>query len=120
MRDNPAVRTDPNHLGSDGSTPQQRIADAGYAPVSRTGEIMYFALGLPGNSVQANVDWWMNSPPHRALIEDCGFTHAGSVSSTPAAPSGSASSTSEPTEPSPARAQGPALRCWARCWSTGR
>ena len=38
---------------------------------------MYFALGPPGNSVQANVDWWMNSPPHRALIEDCGFTHAG-------------------------------------------
>ncbi|HEY7723189.1 MAG TPA: CAP domain-containing protein [Pedococcus sp.] len=77
MRDNPAVRTDPNHKGSDGSTPQQRIAEAGYAPASRTGEIMYFALGPPGNSVQANVDWWMNSPPHRALIEDCSFTHAG-------------------------------------------
>jgi uncharacterized protein YkwD len=77
MRDNPAVRSDPNHLGSDGSTPQQRIADAGYAPASRTGEIMYFALGPPDNTVQANIDAWMNSAVHKAIIEDCGFTHAG-------------------------------------------
>lgn len=77
MRDHVAVRTDPNHLGSDGSTIGQRIADAGYSPVSRTGEIMYFALGPPGNTEQANIDWWMNSPGHRALIEDCSFTHAG-------------------------------------------
>jgi uncharacterized protein YkwD len=77
MRDHPAVRTDPNHLGSDGSTPQQRIADAGFRPASRTGEIMYFASGAPGNTVQANIDWWMNSPTHKAIIEDCGYTHAG-------------------------------------------
>lgn len=77
MRDHEAVRTDANHRGSDGSTPQQRITDAGFKPASRTGEIMYFALGAPGNTVQANIDWWMNSPGHKAIIEDCRFTHAG-------------------------------------------
>lgn len=77
MRDNPAVRSDPNHLGSDGSTPQKRIADAGFSPASRTGEIMYFALGPPGNSIQANIDAWMNSAIHKAIIEDCNYTHAG-------------------------------------------
>lgn len=77
MRDNPAIRSDPHHLGSDGSTPSQRIADAGYAPVSRTGEIMYWASGPPGNTPQASVDWWMNSPTHKAIIETCEFTHAG-------------------------------------------
>ena len=77
MRDSPAVRSDPNHLGSDGSTPSQRIADAGYAPVSRTGEIMYWASGPPENTPQATVDWWMNSPRHKEIIETCAFTHAG-------------------------------------------
>lgn len=77
MRDNPAVRSDPNHLGSDGSTPAQRIADAGFVPVSRTGEIMYWASGPPGNTPQASVEWWMNSAPHKAIIETCEFTHAG-------------------------------------------
>jgi uncharacterized protein YkwD len=77
MRDHPAVRTDPNHLGSDGSTPKQRIAQAGFTPASQTGEIMYFALGPPGNNEQANIDWWMNSPTHRAIIQNCAFTHAG-------------------------------------------
>ncbi len=77
MRANPAVRSDPDHRGSDGSTPPQRIADAGFAPVSRTGEIMYWASGPPGNTPQASIDWWMNSPPHKAIIETCAFTHAG-------------------------------------------
>lgn len=77
MRDNPAVRSDPNHLGSDGSTPTQRINDAGFTPASRTGEIMYWASGPPGNTPQSSIDWWMNSPPHKAIIETCAFTHAG-------------------------------------------
>lgn len=77
MRDHPAIRNDPNHLGSDGSTPQQRIAEAGFTPASRTGEIMYWASGPPGNTVEATLNWWMNSPSHRDIIEDCEFTHAG-------------------------------------------
>lgn len=77
MRDNPGVADDSNHLGSDGSTPHQRIVDAGYTPASRTGEIMYYALGPPGNTPQATVDWWMRSDDHRPIIETCAFTHAG-------------------------------------------
>jgi uncharacterized protein YkwD len=45
--------------------------------VSRTGEIMYWATGPPGNTPQATIDWWMSSPPHRAIIETGAFTHAG-------------------------------------------
>jgi uncharacterized protein YkwD len=77
MRDHPSVRTDPMHIGSDGSTVDQRIAAAGFTPVSRIGEVMYSAIGPPKNTAEANVDWWMNSPPHKAIIETCAFTHAG-------------------------------------------
>jgi len=77
MRDNPAVRDDPNHIGSDGSTISQRIAAAGYTPAAQVGEIMYYALGPPENTPEAAVAWWMDSDGHRALIEDCSFTHAG-------------------------------------------
>lgn len=77
MRDHPTtVATDPGHIGSDGSTIGQRISDAGYA-ASKYGEIMYYALGPPGNTPQATVDWWMNSPGHRAIIQDCDYTNAG-------------------------------------------
>lgn len=76
MRDNAAVRSDANHIGSDGSTIGQRISDAGYS-ATRYGEIMYYALGPPGNTEQASVDWWMNSPGHRAIIRDCSYTQAG-------------------------------------------
>jgi uncharacterized protein YkwD len=77
MRDHPNVRVDPNHIGSDGSSIGSRISDAGFTPASLTGEIMYFALGPPGNNEQANIDWWMGSAPHRQIIQNCAFTHAG-------------------------------------------
>jgi uncharacterized protein YkwD len=77
IRDHPAIREDPLHLGSDGSTPNQRIAQAGYTPAAQTGEIMYYALGPPGNNERANISWWMNSAPHAAIIRNCAFTHAG-------------------------------------------
>ena len=86
MRDHPEIYAQPDpskpnyrdpHIGSDGSTIDQRIAAAGYTPASRTGEIAYVALGPPGNNEQANIKWWMESPTHKALIETCAFTHAG-------------------------------------------
>lgn len=77
MRDHEAVRNDPNHLGSDGSTIVSRIADAGFSPASRVGEIMYWASGPPGNTPEATVDWWMHSAGHRAQIETCEYTHVG-------------------------------------------
>ena len=64
------------HIGSDGSSPQARIADAGYTRAAHTSEIVYWGTGsraTPG----AALDLWMQSPPHRAVILDCVFTAAG-------------------------------------------
>jgi uncharacterized protein YkwD len=77
MRDNNAhlqPGTD-GHTGSDGSRPEQRIKDAGFVPLSRSGEIIYWSSSP--SSAEANVNWWMNSPTHRAIMLDCRFTHAG-------------------------------------------
>lgn len=64
------------HFGSDGSTPAQRIKDAGYA-YANIGEIVFWSTGPGGGTAAAAVTWWMNSPRHRAIITDCGFTDAG-------------------------------------------
>jgi len=71
MRDR-AVR---DHTGSDTSTPARRIADAGFAPATATGEIIYWSE--PSGDPQAAVAGWMNSPAHRDVIRTCRFTHAG-------------------------------------------
>lgn len=63
------------HVGSDGSSPQARIADAGYR-ASYTGEIVYWGTGSAATPGVA-VDQWMQSPPHRAIILNCAFTAAG-------------------------------------------
>ncbi len=63
-----------DHTGSDGSTAQSRISQAGF-PASRTGEILYWAQGT-GDANQA-VAAWMDSPGHRAIIQECAFTHVG-------------------------------------------
>jgi uncharacterized protein YkwD len=64
------------HTGSDGSTPDRRIADAGYAPIGQWGEIAYVGFGS-GATPQAAVDGWMNSPGHRASILTCAFRDFG-------------------------------------------
>nr|WP_172830454.1 CAP domain-containing protein [Mycobacterium asiaticum] len=64
------------HLGSDGSLPQARIAEAGYTRASRTGEIVYWGTGSAATP-NAALDSWMTSPPHRAIILNCGFTAGG-------------------------------------------
>jgi uncharacterized protein YkwD len=64
-----------DHPGSDGSTPQTRIADAGYSPTSATGEILYWSDGA--SDYKAAVAWWMASPTHKAIIEDCRYTNIG-------------------------------------------
>lgn len=65
------------HTGTGGSNGGLRIAAAGYAPVSRWGEIIYWAPGPPGNTEQATIDWWMNSQGHREQIENCDYKEAG-------------------------------------------
>jgi uncharacterized protein YkwD len=64
-----------DHPGSDDSTPQQRIADAGFTPTTATGEIIYWSE--PTGDPRAAVAGWMNSPAHRDVIRTCRFTHAG-------------------------------------------
>ena len=64
------------HVGSDGSSVVQRTTDAGYAPYAAVGEVVFWSTGYNDDPAHA-VTWWMNSPPHRALIIDCGMTDAG-------------------------------------------
>ncbi|MGV0577555.1 CAP domain-containing protein [Mycolicibacterium elephantis] len=64
------------HVGTDGSSISQRVGDAGYATNSTIGEVVFWGTGAARNPAAA-VQWWMNSPGHRAIITDCGFTEAG-------------------------------------------
>lgn len=64
------------HIGSDGSSPQVRIAEAGYTRTSFTGEIVYWGTGSAANPGEA-LDLWMESPPHRAIILNCAYTAGG-------------------------------------------
>ncbi len=52
------------HIGSDGSTPRQRMTEAGYN-WQIGGEII--GWGFSGNH-QAMLNWWMNSDIHRQMI----------------------------------------------------
>jgi uncharacterized protein YkwD len=54
------------HDGSDGSTYWSRELAAGYTG-SWGGEIIYAGSGTYNNPSSA-VTWWMNDPPHKALI----------------------------------------------------
>jgi uncharacterized protein YkwD len=65
------------HTGSDGSTPAQRVKDAGYASYTKLGEIVFWSSGPGASPAAAAVTWWMNSPRHRAIITDCDLTEAG-------------------------------------------
>lgn len=64
------------HIGSDGSSPQARIAEAGYTRTAITSEIVYWGSGSRATPSSA-LDLWMDSPAHRAIILDCAFTAAG-------------------------------------------
>ncbi|MCA2254305.1 CAP domain-containing protein [Mycobacterium intracellulare] len=63
------------HIGSDGSSPQARIAQTGYRSRS-TGEIVFWGTGSAANPREA-LDMWMQSPPHRAIILNCAFNAGG-------------------------------------------
>src|ERR1700757_2102792 len=64
------------HTGSDGSSPQARVADAGYTQVERSGEIVYWGTG-PLATPAAALDLWMQRPGHRAIILNCAFSPGG-------------------------------------------
>ena len=60
-----------SHSGSDGSSPSERIAAAGYA-ASQSSEIIY-GSGYP----QTALDWWMSDATHRAEILNPNITDMG-------------------------------------------
>src|ERR1700749_5153354 len=64
------------HIGSDGSLPRARILDAGYIRPGNVSEIIYWGRGPYANPNGA-LEWWMQSPPHRAAILDCDVTGGG-------------------------------------------
>lgn len=64
------------HVGSDSSSPQARIADAGYTSSGPTAEIVYWGTGSVATP-NAALDLWMKSPPHRAIILNCALTKGG-------------------------------------------
>jgi len=67
---------DGGHIASDGSSPRARILDAGYIRPGNVSEIIYWGSGSHANP-SAALEWWMQSPPHRAAILDCTFTAVG-------------------------------------------
>ncbi|BBY75083.1 hypothetical protein MPRF_19820 [Mycolicibacterium parafortuitum] len=64
-----------SHVGSDGSSPKARMADAGYQ-VAASGEIVFWATGSSATA-EAALAFWMGSPGHRAIILNCTFAAAG-------------------------------------------
>jgi uncharacterized protein YkwD len=63
-----------DHTGSDGSSPEKRIADAGYS-AAYTGENIYWNSG--DGSASAAFTWWRNSPNHNANMLSTTFTEFG-------------------------------------------
>ncbi|MDF5753387.1 CAP domain-containing protein [Spongiactinospora sp. TRM90649] len=63
-----------SHTSKDGRNPGDRMKAAGFSPMRAWGENI--AMGQP--TPAAVVKGWLNSPGHRANIENCSFTHIGS------------------------------------------
>ncbi|WP_084957650.1 CAP domain-containing protein [Thermoactinospora rubra] len=62
-----------SHTSADGRTPAQRIAAAGYAPVSAWAENIARGQSSPAEVVKT----WLESPGHAANIKNCALTHIG-------------------------------------------
>ncbi|WP_193777804.1 CAP domain-containing protein [Streptomyces sp. E5N298] len=60
------------HTGPDGSSPADRMREAGYR-VGSAGE----NLTAGSDSAEAAVAVWMRSAPHRRILLTCRYTHAG-------------------------------------------
>ena len=61
------------HTGSDGSSIDQRIRAAGYAP-ARWAEVVGYGFG---GDIAPMVDWWLSSPEHVGIVLDAGMTDIG-------------------------------------------
>jgi uncharacterized protein YkwD len=66
------------HNTPEGQAPRDRMLAVGYDPNAFVGENIYNWWGDPMKILpEAAVDWWMNSPGHRANILDPRFTEIG-------------------------------------------
>ncbi len=61
-----------SHTGSDGSSFDQRIRDAGYTPSRQLGEILAAGYSTADTVVQG----WYDSPGHRAIMLDCQYKNS--------------------------------------------
>lgn len=65
------------HEGSDGSTPNNRVTDAGYTTSChcnyKFGEILADGATDPAHAIQL----WLDSPPHREIMLDPLYVHVG-------------------------------------------
>ena len=67
-----ATRSFFSHINPDGDTPFDRLSEAGVA-FSSAGENIAHGYA----TAEAVLAGWLNSPGHRANIENCSFTHHG-------------------------------------------
>jgi uncharacterized protein YkwD len=66
------------HDTPEGVTPRDRMLAVGYDPQTFVGENIYYYYGdQVGIQPEAAVNWWMNSPGHRANILDPRYTEIG-------------------------------------------
>ena len=62
-----------SHRGRDGRGPAERVADAGYGPVSAVGESLAHGMEPP----ELVVERWLASAPHREILLDARFSEIG-------------------------------------------
>lgn len=62
-----------SHISRDGRTPGDRMAAAGFSPLSAAGENIAMGQRTAASVMRA----WLNSGPHRATIQNCTYTHIG-------------------------------------------
>ncbi|MDQ4145537.1 MAG: CAP domain-containing protein [Actinomycetota bacterium] len=63
------------HIGSDGSMPSDRIRNA--TELNHQAENVFWSDGLPRDAVGPAWNFWLNSPGHRANLDNCMLsTHA--------------------------------------------
>lgn len=70
---NMALQDFVSHTGADGSEPSDRIRATGFQITGLWGENIF----IGGSTPEQAVNWWMNSPDHRASILDSDFTQIG-------------------------------------------
>lgn len=65
---------DRGHIGSDGSRPEQRIHNV-IGPNRPTAENVFWAFGHPpSRAAELAWDFWIQSPPHKANLDNCALT----------------------------------------------